>query len=101
MDIKAVRNSIRSALDSWDSLDTITDNILKIFMVETWSHTRTESLGMSDLTDAEFRLVGTWVMMERKTGVYREQKIRFIKETREVFPGLSLRAAKDFVEGSL
>lgn len=98
MNITAVKNSVRSVLDSWDSHDSQVAQIVQIFMVEFWGHTKDEHVTMDMLTDQEFRIISMWVLMTKEAGTYRDRKIHFIKELRETFPGVSLKAAKDFVE---
>lgn len=54
---------------------------------------------MEDLTDREFRIIGQWLIKERNRTVYRNSQIRLVRELREIFPGLSVMAAKYLVIG--
>lgn len=98
MNVGIMRNSIYNAIlaQNPDDVSGITDSILLIVLAETWTHGDTESLRIHDLTDAEFRTVVTWFHMTRKQ---YDNKIRHIKDMREVFPGLGLAAANEIVRG--
>jgi hypothetical protein len=85
MDIKIVRNSIRNVVAACDAMtiDKATDYILMIVLTEA--------------CDAEFRVCVMWASTNRPD--YEGRMISQIKDMRQVFPGLGLRAARDFVRG--
>lgn len=99
MDIKIVRNSIRNVIAACDAMtiDKATDYILMIVLTEAWDHNKGEHLAWEDLTDAEFRVCVMWAAANRPD--YEGRMISQIKDMREVFPGLGLKAARDFVRG--
>jgi len=101
MHIGTMQNSIQNVLqvgrDRDESINSMTRQILMIILVELWTHTKGEHLGWEDLTDSEFRACVMWVSFSKKA--YMDTQIRMIKDMREVFPGLSLLAARDFVRG--
>ena len=67
--------------------------------MEEWTHKSGEQLRVEDLTDREFRIIGQWLIKERNHTVYRNSQIRLVRELREMFPGLSIMAAKYLVIG--
>lgn len=103
MNIQNLHNSIRSIVGDvsygFENMNSAADAILLLVLVETWDHKAGECLRLDQLTDAEYRIVNTWVIMNRRD--YANQSvIQFIKDMREVFPGLGLKAASDLVRGS-
>ena len=104
MNIQNLHNSIRSIVGDvsygFESMSSAADAILLLVLVESWDHKSGENLSLSQLTDSEYRIVSTWVIMNRRSPVYQKNVIQFIKDMREVFPGLGLKAASDMVRGS-
>lgn len=103
MNIQNLHNSIRAIVSDvaygHENVGNATNAILLMALVETWTHKSGECLRLDQLTDAEYRIVNTWVIMNRRD--YANQSvIQFIKDMREVFPGLGLKAASDMVRGS-
>lgn len=101
--ISQIRNSVNSVLNDFSmgriDFSDATDAIDSIFLVEEWDHHEGEQLRIESLTDREFRIIGEWLIKERNHVVYRNNRIRLIRELREVFPGLSLLACKYLVMG--
>lgn len=104
MNIQNLHNSIRSIIGDvsygFEDVSGAADSILLLVLVESWDHKSGESLSLSQLTDTEYRIVNTWVIMNRRSPVYQKNVIQFVKDLREVFPGLGLKAASDMVRGS-
>jgi ribosomal protein L7/L12 len=91
----SVRGTISDVHFGIMSTDTAVKSIMLIFMVESWDHVAAEVLRVSDLTDAEYRTVDSWA---KDTKSDYDSKIQHIKDMRQVFPGLSLTAAKHFAD---
>lgn len=101
MHIRTLQNSIQNVIevgaDRGESTRSMTRQILMIILVELWTHTKGEHLDWDDLTDSEFRACVMWVAFNKTA--YEDTYIRMIKDMRDVFPGLGLAAARDFVRG--
>lgn len=101
MNIQNLENSIRSTVAElqygFNDLSGTVDNIMSMIMSEIWTHKAGEMLGLGDLTDAEYRVLSHWLVLNRWQ--YRDKDIMMIKDMREVFPGLGLKAAKELVRG--
>lgn len=101
--ISQIRNSVNSVLGDFAKgyigFSDAQDAIDSIFLVEEWTHKSGEQLRVEDLTDREFRIIGRWLIKERNRTVYRNSPFRLMRELREMFPGLSLLAAKYLVIG--
>lgn len=101
--ISQIRNSVNSVLGDlakgYIGFSDAQDAIDSIFLVEEWTHKSGEQLRVEDLTDREFRIIGQWLIKERNHTVYRNSQIRLVRELREMFPGLSIMAAKYLVIG--
>lgn len=102
MNMKTVKNSIADVILNNDFLrvprspQEMVEDIYWIIAVVSWEHKVGDNLAIEDLTDAEYRLVIEWYFYNR--GRYQTtQKIEFIGEMREMFPGLSLRTAYNIV----
>ncbi len=102
MNLKVVKNSIEDAILNNEYLrvpltpQQLVESIYWIVAVESWDHIPGENLTVEDLTDEEYRLVTEWYFYNR--GFYtRMNKINFIRDMREMFPGLALRTAYNFV----
>jgi hypothetical protein len=102
MNLKVVKNSIESVILDNDALRVprtpreMCEDIYWIVAVASWEHKEVEQLTVEDLTDDESRLVSEWYFYHR--GQYGTlAKINFIRDMREMFPGLALRTAYNFV----
>ena len=104
MNIQNLHNSIRAIVQDvafgTESVGSAASAILLMALVESWTHKAGECLRLDQLTDAEYRIVSTWVIMNRRSPVYQNSTITFIKDMREVFPGLGLKAASDLIRGA-
>jgi hypothetical protein len=104
VNIQNLHNSVKAIVADVfygeENIGHAADAILLMLLVESWTHKAGECLSLSQLTDAEYRIVNTWVIMNRRSPVYQNSVISFIKDMREVFPGLGLKAASDLVRGS-
>lgn len=99
MNIEVMRNSISHAVLGHhpDDVKGIVDAIMLVLIVEAWPYTTADTpIRLRDLSDSEFRLVVTWFHMTRNQ---YDNKIRHIKDMREMFPGLGLAACNEIVRG--
>lgn len=95
-DLKVMRNTIKNILDERIVPDhMLADQILMVFLVEEWGHKAGECLDQEDLTDREFRICSMWASANHNS----DKMISTIRDMREIFPGLSLKAARNFVRG--
>lgn len=98
MHVQNLRNSIQSILSEVDegmsNVAHATDQLLSIFLVETWTHTQGEALSIDNLTDIEYRILHTWAVNARPA---YSSRIMCIKDMRQTFPGLGLSAANKLV----
>jgi hypothetical protein len=97
MNYNVLRNSIRPIIrevrDGDKGIIDATEEIVNIFMVETWNHTAAETLYLDDLTDSEYRILSMWA---RRASEDYTSRIAAIKDMRETFPGLGITAAYHF-----
>ena len=91
-----MRRTIESVLLQNDPEDIkgITDDLVSIWICESWTHKDGEVVRLDDLTDSEFRLLAEWARMSSR---HYSRAISHIKDMREIFPGLGLAAANYFV----
>lgn len=98
MHVQNLRNSIQYILSSMDEgmsgVAYATDQLLSIFLVETWTHKQGEMLSIDELTDTEYRVLHTWALNARPS---YDTRIACVKDMREVFPGLGLSACSKLV----
>lgn len=94
-----IRSSIIAVVMENDPEDivSITDDIMSIFLCESWTHVQGETVYLDSLTDREFRILAMWTDQSAK---HYTRPIAHIKDMREIFPGLSLSAANYFVRRS-
>lgn len=94
--IANLRRSIESVLLQHDPEDIkgITDDLVAIWICESWTHKAGEVVQRDNLTDSEFRMLAEWAAMSSK---HYTRPIPHIKDMREIFPGLGLAAANYFV----
>ena len=91
----SIRGPVADAHFGVVSTEAAVKAIMLIIMVESWDHAATEVLRLGDLTDAEYRAIDSWA---KDTKSDYDSKIQHIKDMRQVFPGLSLTAAKHFAD---
>lgn len=97
MRFAVVESDIRNILDNMVlgniSAPRALNDIMTIIFTESWTHTddHKHAVTLENMTDAEFRMLSMWVRANHpsKAG----SSLQFIKDMREVFPGLNLAAA--------
>ena len=105
LNLKIIKNSIADVLLTNDALRVprtkaqLVEDIYWIVAVASWEHEIGDDLTLEDLTDEECRLVTEWYFYNR--GRYidgdRESAINFLRDMRDIFPGLTLRTAYNLI----
>lgn len=86
-----IRHLVNEAVDGMLTVDDATHYIMSIILTEAWTRKDGDVVTLAKMTDTEYRMLDMWVRANWPS--HRGSRIQFIKDMREVFPGLSLAAA--------